>query len=67
MVLTTGDELVEPGAGPLEPGQIRNSNAYSLGAQAERAGARVVAREIVRDDREATVEALTRALDLADV
>ena len=46
-VLTTGDELVEPGAGPLGPGQIRNSNAYALAAQAERAGARVVA----RDDR----------------
>ena len=54
-VLTTGDELVEPGAGPLAPGQIRNSNAYALAAQAQRAGARVVAREIVRDDREHTI------------
>jgi molybdopterin molybdotransferase len=67
VVLTTGDELVEPGDRPLRPGQIRNSNAYSLSAQAERAGAQVVAREIVRDEREETVEALTWALDLADV
>ena len=67
VVLTTGDELVEPGDGPLAPGQIRNSNAYSLSGQAERAGAQVVAREIVRDSRDATVEALTWALDLADV
>jgi molybdopterin molybdotransferase len=67
VVLTTGDELVEPGAGPLQPGQIRNSNAYSLSAQAKRAGGVVVAREIVKDDRDATVEALTWALDLADV
>jgi molybdopterin molybdotransferase len=67
VVLTTGDELVEPGAGPLQPGQIRNSNAYALSAQAKRAGAAVLAREIVPDDRAATIEALTWALDLADV
>ena len=66
-VLTTGDELIEPGAGPLAPGQIRNSNAYALAAQAQRAGARVIAREIVRDDRAHTVETLARALDAADV
>ena len=66
-VLTTGDELVEPGGGPLAPGQIRNSNAYALAAQAQRAGARVVAREIVRDEREHTVETLGRALEAADV
>jgi molybdopterin molybdotransferase len=67
VVVPTGDELVEPGAGPLAPGQIRNSNAYALAAQAQRAGARVVAREIVRDDRAHTVETLGRALEAADV
>jgi molybdopterin molybdotransferase len=66
-VLTTGDELVEPGGGPLAPGQIRNSNAYALAAQAQRAGARVVAREIVRDDRGHTIDTLGRALEAADV
>ena len=66
-VLTTGDELVEPGAGPLAPGQIRNSNAYALTAQAQRAGGQVIAREIVRDTREHTVRTLAGGLEAADV
>ena len=66
-VLTTGDELVEPGAGPLAPGQIRNSNAYALCAQAQTAGAVVVLREIVRDDLGHTTATLQRGLDQADV
>jgi molybdopterin molybdotransferase len=66
-ILTTGDELVEPGAGPLAPGQIRNSNAYALSGQAQRAGARVVSREIVRDDRSHTIDTIGRALEAADV
>jgi molybdopterin molybdotransferase len=65
-VLVTGDELVEPGT-PLGPGQIRDSNAYALSAQAVRAGARVTSRAIVRDERSATEEAFARALEEADV
>jgi molybdopterin molybdotransferase len=65
-VLVTGDELVEPGE-PLGPGQIRDSNAYALSAQAARAGARVTSRAIVRDERAATEEAFARALEEADV
>lgn len=65
-VLVTGDELVEPGE-PLGPGQIRDSNAYALAAQATRAGARVVNRRIVRDDRDATEAAFAAALAEADV
>src|SRR5919106_3336586 len=34
-LLTTGDELQEPGE-PLRPGAIRNSNAYSVAGLAER-------------------------------
>jgi molybdopterin molybdotransferase len=64
--MTTGDELVEPGE-PLGPGQIRNSNAYGLAAQAQRAGARIVERTIVRDDRAGTVAALGAALERCDV
>src|SRR4051794_5146112 len=65
-VLVTGDELVEPGE-PLGSGQIRDSNAYALAAQATRAGARVTNRAIVRDSRAATEEAFARALGQADV
>jgi molybdopterin molybdotransferase len=66
VVLVTGDELVEPGR-PLGPGQIRDSNAYGLSAQAVRAGARVVRRAIVRDDRDATEAAFEAALSDGDV
>ena len=65
-VVVTGDELVEPGE-PLRPGQIRNSNAYALAAQASRAGARGMPSGVVGDDREATEAALAAALDAADV
>ncbi|HEY7629965.1 MAG TPA: gephyrin-like molybdotransferase Glp [Thermoleophilaceae bacterium] len=65
-VLVTGDELVEPGQ-PLGPGQIRNSNAIAMTAQAERAGARVVTNAIVPDNLEDTTAALRSALDAADV
>ena len=65
-VLVTGDELVEAGA-ELGPGQIRDSNAYALAAQAQRAGATVVLRQVVPDDLGATVAALAGALDAADM
>ena len=65
-VLVTGDELVPPGT-PLRPGQIRDSNATALAAQATRAGARVELVEHVADEREPTVAALERALAAADV
>ena len=65
-ILATGDELVEPGMA-LAPGQIRNSNAYGLAAQAERAGARVVMRQRVADEFAETKETLARALASADV
>ncbi|MFL5826873.1 MAG: gephyrin-like molybdotransferase Glp [Thermoleophilaceae bacterium] len=65
-VLATGDELVPPGE-PLGPGQIRDSNAIALAAQAESAGARVVERATVRDEPAATTAALGQALGSADV
>jgi molybdopterin molybdotransferase len=60
-VLTTGDELQEPGP-PLRPGGIRNSNAHSLAGLVERSGALLRTAEIVPDDREATAGALSRAI-----
>ena len=61
-VLTTGDELQEPGE-PLRPGAIRNSNTHSVGALVERAGAELLRAEIVADTEEATREALEGALE----
>ncbi len=65
-VLVTGDELVGPGV-PLGPGQIRDSNTTALAAQAQRAGAEVLSREVVHDNLEATTAALSSALERADV
>ena len=61
-VLTTGDELLEPGA-PGKPGGVRNSNAYTIPALALSAGAEPVATETVRDDPELTSAAIERMLD----
>jgi molybdopterin molybdotransferase len=60
-VLTTGDELLEPGE-PLRPGAIRNSNSYTVGALVERVGGVLDRTEIVADDERTTEEALQRAL-----
>jgi molybdopterin molybdotransferase len=65
-LLVTGDELSEPGR-PLVPGGIYSSNGWALAAQAERAGALLIARETVPDSAAETRAALTRALEAADV
>jgi molybdopterin molybdotransferase len=65
-ILVTGDELTEPGR-PLGPGRIYSSNGWALAAQAERASARVTARETIPDDAADTRAALAGALDSADV
>ena len=61
-LLTSGDELVEPG-GTLGPGQIWDSNRYSVSALVDEAGATLVSFGNVKDDRQATVDALERALE----
>lgn len=66
VVLSTGDELVPPGS-PLGPGQIHNSNALTLAALATTAGAEVLARVHVADTAAATCDAITSALESADV
>jgi len=65
-VLSTGDELVPPGA-PLGPGQIHDSNAIALAALAARAGADVVLVGHVDDTREATERVIADALGRSDV
>lgn len=62
-VLSTGDELVEPGL-PLGPGQIYNSNRRLLASWLQRLGCEVVDVGIVADDLQITRDCLA---GLADV
>lgn len=66
VVVSTGDELVEPDVVPL-PWQVRRSNAYGIvGALAQRGYARV--RDLhLRDDPEALASRLGEELDDSDV
>lgn len=52
VILTSGDELVEPGR-PLGPGQIYNSNAYALEAAVREIGGHALRLPLVKDDPEA--------------
>ncbi|MDA0651428.1 MAG: molybdopterin molybdotransferase MoeA, partial [Proteobacteria bacterium] len=65
-VLTTGDELREPGSGELAPGQIFNSNRFSLGAQIQALGMIVADLDNIPDDPDRIGEALERAASVAD-
>jgi molybdopterin molybdotransferase len=65
-VLSTGDELVEPG-GELGPGQLYDSNSYMLTALAREAGSRCFRQAIVPDDKTQLEEAFEGALTRADV
>lgn len=65
-ILTTGDELVDPG-NPLGPGQIYNSNRFTLIGLMAESGCEVVLCESLRDEREATRETLLRAAASSDL
>lgn len=65
-VLSTGSELVEPGQ-PLQQGQIYNSNRYQLAGLLARLGVELVDLGRVEDTYEATVNALKRAANEADL
>lgn len=64
-VLSTGDELIEPGQ-PLGPGQIYNSNRVVLSSWLKRMGCEVVDAGILPDDLPATRQRLAElgAVDL---
>ena len=62
----TGDELATPGE-PLAPGQIYNSNRYTLTGLLNDLGCELVDLGIVPDTLEATEAALARAAREADV
>ncbi|MBN1320879.1 MAG: molybdopterin molybdotransferase MoeA [Thermoleophilia bacterium] len=61
-ILSTGSELVEVDR-PLGPGQIRNSNSYSLRALCQQMGIEPTMLGIVPDDYEATKELVRKGLD----
>jgi molybdopterin molybdotransferase len=61
-VISTGSELVEVDQ-PLGPGQIRNSNSYSIRALCRQMGVEATAFGIVPDDQEATRRAIEAGLD----
>jgi molybdopterin molybdotransferase len=65
-VLSTGDELVEPGTA-MRAGQLRDTNSFSLTAQAREAGSTAVRAGIVPDNRRALAEAFEGALSHADL
>ena len=65
-VAATGSEIVEPGNDPAA-GQIRNSNGYSMMAQALRSGAETRYLGIVEDDEAALNAVISRGLDECDV
>jgi molybdopterin molybdotransferase len=60
-ILSTGDELVEPGQ-PVGPGQVCDSNGVALAAAVVLAGAEPVLLGIARDDRPALRALLERGL-----
>ncbi len=62
-ILTTGDELVQPGH-VLKPGQIYDSNAFALAAMVSEAGGIPILMGVVRDDREQTLQQLREAAAL---
>ena len=64
-VLSTGDELVEPGEA-IAPGQIYNSNRYTLLALLAACGHESVDFGVIADNEDATREALLQASTQAD-
>ena len=66
VVLSTGNELTEPGT-PLVPGRIWDSNSYMIAAAARDAGALAYRRSVVPDDPAGVLPALEEQLIHADL
>lgn len=64
-VVVSGDELIGPADAP-RPGAVRDSNAYTVPALVEQAGAELLSVEHAGDSAAATREAISRAME-ADV
>jgi molybdopterin molybdotransferase len=66
VVLSTGNELTEPGT-PLVPGRIWDSNSYMIAAAVREAGAVAYRRSVVPDDPAGVLPALEEQLIRADL
>lgn len=62
-ILSTGDEVVDLGP-PLRPGQIRNSNSYTLAALVRESGGEPVLLGVARDRTEEIRAKLRQAVDV---
>jgi molybdopterin molybdotransferase len=65
-ILSTGDELAEPGS-EARPGQIYNSNRYTMHGQLSAWGFDIVDMGVAQDDPAIIRETFSRAADKADV
>ena len=65
-IFFTGDEIKEPGD-TLEPGQIYNSNRYTMRGLLENLNCELIDLGIVEDTLEATKDAMKRAAEVADL
>jgi molybdopterin molybdotransferase len=66
VVISTGNELAEPGA-PVTPGKIWESNSFMLAAAARQAGCVAYRAPVVPDDPRALLEAIEDQLPRADL
>jgi molybdopterin molybdotransferase len=66
VIISTGSELVEPGA-ELKPGQIPDTNGYTLSAAAREAGAIVYRVGVVADDAKLLLDTIEEQLVRADL
>tara|TARA_Y100001970_G_scaffold135391_2_gene166707 strand:+ start:887 stop:2065 length:1179 start_codon:yes stop_codon:yes gene_type:complete len=64
-IFSTGDELIE-GSQPLEPGQIRDSNRFSLLALLERDGFQTIDFGLIPDSEAAIEQTIKKAEDTCD-
>jgi len=65
-VISTGDELVEPGQ-PVAPHQIRSSNDWAIAAALERRCSAEVTRALIKDERQELLARIRRLHDDNDM
>ncbi len=66
-IVTTGDEIVEPGEEKKSEISIRNANAYTLIGFIEKSGGEPIYFGIVKDSKESVRMALTEAFSSCDI